>query len=84
MGLVLKVVKKVSDGDERLLSNLAAGPLEDLMCSYGEKIIDRVEHEAILNLRFKSCLKGVWLDSKDTSVWRRFYEITGIEPPFDD
>ena len=82
--LILKVVEKATDGDESLLSNLAAGPLEDLMCSYGEEIIGRVENEAKLNPRFKFCTKGVWLDSKDTSVLKRFYQAAEIEPPFDD
>ena len=83
-GVILKIIEKASDEDERLLGNLAAGPLEDLMRSHGERFIDRVEQEANSNPRFKSCLGGVWLDSEDTNAWRKFYEIADIEPPFDD
>ena len=71
-----------SENDEALLANLAAGPIEDLMCSYGEELIDRVKKEARTNITFKKCIQGVWLNSNDTSVYKMFYEAAGIEPPF--
>ncbi len=80
--LILKIIEKETDKD--LLGMLAAGPIEDLMCEYGEEIIDRVEKEAQSSSLFKNCIQGVWLDSKDTLVWKRFYQIAGIEPPFDE
>jgi len=70
------------ENDEALLAKLAAGAIEDLMCSYGEEIIERVEKEAKENKIFKKCLQGVWLKSNDTSAYNQFYEAAGIEPPF--
>ena len=58
--LILEAIEK--EKNEKLLSHLAAGPIEDLMCKYGEKVIDRVEIEAKSNLSFKNCMgevKGV-------------------------
>ncbi len=70
------------ENDENLLANLAAGPIEDLMCVYGEEIIERVKKEAKENIKFKQCIQGVWLDSNDTTAFKQFYEAAGIEPPF--
>jgi len=80
--LILEAIEK--EKNEKLLSNLAAGPIEDLMCNYGEEIIDRVEIEAKSNHSFKNCIKDVWLDSNDTPIYKRFYKAAGIEPPFDE
>ena len=70
------------EDDLKVLGVLAAGPFEDLMCEYGEKIIDRVEEEAKNNPKFIPFMQGVLLSSEDTTVWKRFYELAGIEPPF--
>jgi len=67
---------------EKLLALIGAGPLEDLMCYQGEALISLVEQEAVKNKKFLTTMKSVWLDSKDTSAWRKFYEIADIEPPF--
>ena len=80
--LILQAIEM--EKDEKLLSNLAAGPIEDLMCSYGEQVIDRVEKEAKSNSSFKNCIKDVWLDYNDTPIYKRFYKAAGIEPPFDE
>ena len=79
--LLIQNIIKI-ESDEKLLANLAAGPIEDLMCVYGEEIIERVKEEAKENIIFKKCIQGVWLDSNDTSVYKQFYEAAGIEPPF--
>ena len=80
--LILQAIKM--EKNEKSLSNLAAGPIEDLMCSYGESLIDRVEKEVKSNPSFKNCIKNVWLDSNDTPVYKRFYKAAEIEPPFDE
>jgi hypothetical protein len=67
---------------QKLLAAIGSGPLEDLMCDHGEKLIPLVEQEAVRNKKFLGVMGSVWLDANDTPVWRKFYEIAGIEPPF--
>ena len=82
--LLWELIQKIinTEKNENILDNLAAGPIEDLMCNYGEEIIERVKKEAKENVIFKKCIQGVWLDSNDTPVYKQFYEAAGIEPPF--
>lgn len=54
-----------------VLSNLAAGPLEDLLTDHGEDVIDSVEKMAISDERFRWMLRGVWRNAISESVWRR-------------
>ena len=42
-------------------SNLAAGPMEDLLVMHGQRVIDLVEKEAKQNADFDDLLGGVWL-----------------------
>ena len=46
--------------DDRTLANVAAGPLEDLLGLHSYAFIDRVEHQARADARFRRCLSGVW------------------------
>jgi hypothetical protein len=48
-----------------LLGSIAAGPLEDLLQTQGQRFVDRVEHQALENERFRLCLGGVWLSTRD-------------------
>jgi len=80
--LILETINK--EKNKKLLSYLAAGPFEDLMCKYGTELIERVEKEASSNPIFKNTMKHVWLESNDTNAFSRFYEAAGIEPPFNE
>jgi hypothetical protein len=60
-----------ADASECIQANLAAGPLEDMLVSFGAKIIDRVEDEASVNPTFAHLLGGVWRNSIDADVWTR-------------
>ena len=46
--------------DDKLLANVAAGPLEDLLTRDPDGFIDRVELEARRDPKFRRCLTGVW------------------------
>jgi hypothetical protein len=46
--------------DDQALGMVSAGPLEDLLCDHGAAFIDRVEELSRTDLRFRSCLSGVW------------------------
>ena len=46
--------------DDRVLANVAAGPLEDLLTRASDLLIDRVEVQARRDPKFRRCLTGVW------------------------
>ena len=50
----------VAAPDDRILANVAAGPLEDLLRREPERFVDRVELEAGRDPKFCRCLTGVW------------------------
>ncbi len=52
-------------------SNLAAGPLEDLLVGHGQEYIDRVVSLAVQSEKFNDLLGGVWGDRMDPEVWSR-------------
>jgi len=49
--------KEISD---KVISVLAAGPLEDLLVGHGEKYIDEIETLARQDPSFRNLLRGVW------------------------
>ena len=53
--LILEILK--IESNPVLLSLLAAGPLEEVISI---ETIDRIEHEAAANKRFRDLLGGVW------------------------
>jgi hypothetical protein len=55
---------------ERVLSNLAAGPLEDLIHYWGPDFIDRIEKKAWEEVQFRNLLTGVW-ESGSAEIWNR-------------
>jgi hypothetical protein len=46
--------------DDRVLANIAAGPLEDLLGLHPYVFIDRIEQLARSDATFRRCLSGVW------------------------
>ena len=65
--------------DERVISMLAAGPLEDVLAYHGDALIDRVESEADGNSRFKHALGDVWQNAMSDEVWERV-KAAGPDP----
>ena len=64
--------------DEWSASNLAAGPLEDLIRAYGPSFIDRIETKARQLPRWRWLLSGVWPQGKrDSEVWKRIEVARG-------
>jgi hypothetical protein len=53
------------------LACLASGPLETLLAAHGQGFIDRVEHIALSNERFRETLFGVWKNEIPDDVWSR-------------
>ena len=65
------------EGSDLVLSNLAAGPLEDLLVSHGDRFIDRIEALAGHDTQFKKLLGATWRNSIAPGVWKRIKAIAG-------
>ena len=59
------------DRSDRVVENLAAGPLEDLLARHPYRMIEAVEAEARANPHFAHLLGGVWQNEMPDDVWRR-------------
>ncbi len=57
--------------DLSLLSNLAAGPLEDYLVVHGESEIARLESLAKHDVSFRQLLAQTWKNSMSDEVWER-------------
>jgi uncharacterized protein DUF6869 len=55
----------------RVLANLAAGPLEDLLVYKGPEVIDQIETLAEVEPAFRSLLAGVWRNRIREDIWNR-------------
>lgn len=67
--VILEVVNKTDN--EWVLTNLAAGPLEDLLALHPNESIVWLEREVPKNPRLKSILSGVWKNLIPDDVWER-------------
>ena len=76
--IILRLVE-LSINDQRL-SDVAAGPLEDLICNHGGQIISRVEIQAKMNPKFRRCLSGIWgWSSMPEAMQARIKKVVGDE-----
>ena len=78
----IKIIIQISklSSDPTLLSHLGAGPIEELMCQHGQKVIKIIEDEARNNQNFKKALAVVQIEKQDTTAYEKFYEIAEVEP----
>lgn len=65
---IITILKKAPA--ERVLANLASGPLEELIELHGTEYISRIEKEAQENPPFRSLLHGVW-ETTNPAIWAR-------------
>src|SRR4051794_10245212 len=65
------------EGSELILSNLAAGPLEDLLVTHGDRFIDRIETLAEHDAQFKKLLAATWQNSMPAGLWKRIKAVAG-------
>ena len=73
---IILAIRSATD-DDRILANLAAGPLEDILARHGEKFIDRVETLARQDEKFLYILTGVWSrSSMSKELWTRISTVT--------
>lgn len=65
------------EGSDLILSNLAAGPLEDLLVSHGDHFIERVEALAEQDGEFRKLLGATWQNSMSPGLWNRIKAVAG-------
>ena len=77
----LEVIAKVlhSTEDEFVLSNLAAGPLEDLLRIHGASVLDNLEIYARQDNRFRNLLTQVDKVVSD-DIWKRIEALLAVKP----
>ncbi|MFZ5798137.1 MAG: DUF6869 domain-containing protein [Thermodesulfobacteriota bacterium] len=75
--ICFEVINKIRslDGSDVILSNLAAGPLEDLLSQHGELIINKIEKLTEHDNQLKKMLGAVWKDSISDSIWKRIQAV---------
>jgi hypothetical protein len=74
LDVILEVLAHTDNDD--VLDNLSAGPLEDIIRLHGQLMIDRIEHEAGENEKFKDLLCGVW-PVGSPEIWERVQRLSG-------
>ncbi len=67
--LILRILR--IDSSTKILANLSAGPLENLLVYHGNTVIDEIEAEASRSAIFRKLLGGVWKRSMADDVWNR-------------
>lgn len=63
---------------QNTISNLAAGPLEDLLAYAGENYIEEVEALSNSDPKFKYLLGGVWQNKMSEALWLRVCKARGV------
>ena len=66
-------------GSDKILANIAAGPVEDVLAKHGHLLIGRIEAAARKEPVFKKMLGGVWRNAMSEDVWSRLQKVAG--PP---
>lgn len=61
--------------EERVVYNLAAGPLEDLLTRHGAQVIDQVGNLADRDEEFLALLGGVWSERMSPEVQSRIQPL---------
>lgn len=71
--LAWEIILAILDEDSRdkVIENLAAGPLEELLGTHGEAVIERVELHARQRPEFRHLLGGVWQNSMPDTIWAK-------------
>src|SRR5713101_8165327 len=72
---IIQIIRQ--EGSDLILSNLAAGPLEDLLAAHGDQFIDRVEALARHDAQFRKLLGATWQNSMPGTLWNRIKAVAG-------
>jgi hypothetical protein len=74
--LVIDALSKI-DSSDKMLANIAAGPLEDVLVWHGDKLINKIEETAKDDSILRKLLGGVWKNEISDNVWNRLKKISG-------
>lgn len=66
-----------ADGSDKILANLAAGPLEELLAHHGKLLIGAVETLARDDEQFRKLLGALWQNNIAEDVWVRIKRVAG-------
>ena len=72
---IIQIIRR--EGSDLILSNLAAGPLEDLLVAHGVQFIDRIEALAGHDEQFRKLLGAIWQNSMPGTLWSRIKAVAG-------
>jgi acetoin utilization deacetylase AcuC-like enzyme len=72
---VIQIIRR--ERSDLILSNLAAGPLEDLLVTHGDRFIDRIETLAEHDAQFRRLLAATWQNSISPRLWKRIKAAAG-------
>ena len=72
---IIQIISR--EGSDLIRSNLATGPLEDLLVAHGDRFIDRVEALAERDARFRKLLGATWQNSMPDPLWSRIKAVAG-------
>ena len=70
--LIIELVK--SSPNDKVLANIAAGPLENLMNKNANEFIERIETFGRESQEFRKCLTGVW----NISPWDIYQRVLAL------
>lgn len=71
---IIETIRRLDESD-LTLSNLAAGPLEDLLVAHGEKFIDRIEALAKDDQQLRKLLGATWQNDMPDALWARIRAV---------
>lgn len=72
---IIETIRRMDESD-LILSNLAAGPLEDLLTAHGERFIDRIEILAKDDQQLRKLLGATWQSDIADALWARIRAIS--------
>lgn len=74
---LIHAIRQAADASDKILANLAAGPVEDLLVDHGHRYIDDVERLARIDAQFRKMLGAVWKNGIADDVWSRVQRVAG-------
>ena len=71
--IILRLVELADD--DKLLGDIGAGPLEDLLKKHGALLLTHVESRAASDTQFRKALSSVWLSDRESDVAKRLLDL---------
>lgn len=79
----LEVIEEIleRDASEVITNAVGVGPIENLLCAHGPRVIEIIETMAEKSRAFRKALRVVDVWEEECPVYDRFYSIPGVEFP---